>query len=213
MCPRSIVKLLLFGGVACAAPAFARTTISPYLEVDQSVFAPLSGGNEVIATTSVAAGIDASITGNRTQAQIDLRVQRDFGEYRGASKAVTASGLARVDYQLVPHTLNLDVGGIATRTRTDIRGNALSTNNDNFTNLAQTYSVYAGPTLTTHIGLLNVNALYRAGYTKVESTTPSPLPSGQPTLDAFDSSVTQIAQASVGMKTGVLPFGWTVSGA
>lgn len=213
MCPRLIAKFLMLSGAAIAAPALARTSISPYLEVDQSVFAPLTGGNEVISTTSVAAGVDASITGNRTQAQIDLRVQRDFGEYRGASKAVTASGLARVDYQLVPHTLSVDVGGIATRTRTDIRGNALTTNNDNFTNLAQTYSAYVGPTLTTHAGQLAVNASYRAGYTKVESTTPSPLPTGQPTLDTFDSSVTQIAQASVGMKTGVLPFGWTVSGA
>jgi hypothetical protein len=212
MCPRLIAKLVLLGGVAISLPANARTTISPYLEVDQSVFAPLSGGKDVIGTTSVAAGVDATITGNRTQAQIDLRVQRDFGEYRGASKAVTASGLARVDYQLVPHVLSLDVGGIATRTRTDIRGNALSTNNANYTNLSQTYSAYAGPSLTTHAGSLGINASYRAGYTKVNTTTPSVLPTGQPTLDTFDSSITQIAQASVGMKTGILPFGWTVSG-
>jgi len=212
MCPRSMMKLLILSAAGCASASFARTTGSDYLEIDQSVFAPLSGSNEVIATTSVAIGGDLTVTGARTQAQVDYRIQRDFGWQAGASKSITQSGLARLDYQLVPHTLDLDVGSIATRTRTDIRGNALSINNANFDNLAQTYSVYGGPSLHTHAGALFFNASYRAGYTKVDSTTSSPLPAGQPTLASFDSSITQLAQASVGMKTGVLPFGWTVSG-
>ncbi len=212
MRPRSILKILLLSTGCVAAAAHADTKISSYLEVDQSVFAPLKGGGEVLASTSVATGVDATITGQRTQAQIDYRIERNFGWRKGASKQLTQSGLARVDYQLVPHTLDLDVGAIATRTRTDIRGSALNTNNVNFENLAQTYSAYAGPSLHTHKGALNLNASYRVGYTKVENSTSSPLPAGQPTLDSFDHGINQVAQASVGMKSGVLPFGWTVSG-
>ncbi len=213
MRPQNILKSLLLASACCSMPAFAKTTISNYIEIDQTVYAPITNGGEVLANTTIATGSDISITGARAQAQIDYRIERNFGWQKGSPKALTQSGLARVNYALVPNALSVDVGGIATRTRTDIRGNANVTNANNYSNLAQIYSVYGGPVFNAHSGELNLNASYRIGYTKVNTTTPSPLPTGQPTLDYFDHSVTQIASASVGMKSGALPFGWTISGA
>ena len=44
------------------------------------------------------------------------------------------------------------------------------------------------------------------------SRTRGALLSGQPLLDIFDSSISHVATATVGMGTGTLPFAWTVSG-
>ncbi len=213
MRPQTLLKIALLASACCAIPAFAKTTLTPYIEVDQSVYAPLKGGGEVLAQTTLAAGVDATITGARTQAQIDYRIERNIGWKRGSARNLTHSGLARIDYNITPQSLSIDAGVLATRTRVDVRGNALTNNQANIENLAQTYSAYAGPTLHTRVGGLNVNAAYRVGYTKVESTLASPLPTGQPVLNTFDHDITQVASASVGMKSGVLPFGWTVSGA
>jgi hypothetical protein len=199
--------------VSIAAPVLAKTTVTPYIEVDQSVFAPIKGGGQVIATTTIAAGIDTNISSSRTEAQIDYRIEKNFGWRKGQPKALTQSGLARVNYNITPQSLSFETGAIATRTRTDIRGNAQTNNLSDNSNLAQLYSVYAGPSLHTHAGQLNVNAAYRAGYTKVQSTVSSPLPAGQPVLNAYDHSITQQLSASVGMRSGILPVGWTVSGA
>lgn len=208
----SITAVGLLASIA-ATPLAARTTVSNYIEVDQSVYAPINNGGEVLANTTVAAGTDISVTGQNTQAQVAYRLQRDFGWQSGSPKQVTQSGIARIDTALIPHTLFLDAGGVVTRTNTDIRGNANFANQNDFRNLSQIYSGYVGPNLTAHSGQLNFNAGYRFGYTKVDTTTQSPLPAGQVTLDSFDHATSQSANASVGMRSGTLPLGWTVSGA
>ncbi len=214
MRPQTLLSITLLGSACWAAPVLAKTVvITPYIEVDQSIYAPLKGGGEVLASTTLAAGVDASVTGSRTQAQLAYRVERNIGWKKGSPRNLTHSGLARVNYNITPQSLSFEAGAIATRTRTDIRGNALTNNQANVENLSQLYSVYAGPSLHTVAGQLNVNAAYRVGYTKVDSTTSSPLVVGQPVLNTFDHSVTQQLSASVGMKSGVLPFGWTASGA
>ncbi|MDE2340230.1 MAG: hypothetical protein KGL21_04085 [Alphaproteobacteria bacterium] len=209
------ILVTLIGTTALTTPLMAKTTVQPYLEVDQSVYAPLDSGNgPAETTTTLAAGVDISASNRRTQAQIDARVEEDLGWQTGAPRVTTFSGLGRVDYALVPQTLTLDVGGIGTRSNLDIRGNALNSNPVTSSNLSQIYSIYAGPTLTTHRGDLNIGASYRIGYTKIEdSTNPAQLPTGQPPLDVLSHSVDQIAMANVGMRSGVLPFGWNLSAA
>jgi hypothetical protein len=76
------------------------------------------------------------------------------------------------------------------------------TNRDSAVNV---YSVYAGPTLSTHAGPLAINGSYRFGYVKVDDDR-----ANNALDDDFDHSTVHSATASVGMSPGTLPFGWTV---
>jgi hypothetical protein len=80
--------------------------------------------------------------------------------------------------------------------------------------VANLYSVYAGPTLTQHIGGLDVGAGYRFGYTKFDVETPALAVPGGGALrqNLFDDSTNHLAWGSVGQRPGDLPFGWQVSG-
>jgi uncharacterized protein (PEP-CTERM system associated) len=196
---------------APAAEAKKRTTISPYLEVDQTALADLKNGGPVSAYTTLAAGVDASTSTERADAQISARYEYRKGWGRNAQDTHSISGLARGRYEVVPNLLQFDAGALATRTRTDIRGTALNPGLGNPSNTSQLYSGYLGPSLSTNVGQLGVTAFYRLGFTKVESQTRTALPTGSPVIGTFDRATGHSAGASVGMKSGMLPFGWTVS--
>jgi hypothetical protein len=200
--------------VVLAPPAHAkkRTEIHPYLEIDQTALVDLKNGGPVSTYTSLAAGADAFTSTSRAEAQISARYEYRKGWGRNASDSHVISGLARGRYEVVPNFLNLEGGALATRTRTDIRGTSSITGLGNPSNVSQLYSAFIGPSLSTNVSALNVNAFYRLGYTKVETETQTLLPVGSPVIGAFDSAVGHSAGVSVGMKSGVLPFGWTVSG-
>ena len=57
-------------GTASAAPPRADTYVLPYVEVDQVVTAPISGGGDVMTYTDVAVGVDAGVHTHRVEAQI-----------------------------------------------------------------------------------------------------------------------------------------------
>lgn len=196
-------------------PAQARDKnleVTPYLEVQQVLVADLNNGTDVLTYTSVAAGIDSSLQTRQAEAQVSLRYERRFFYQDNIGDDDIISGLARGSVQVVPNVLSLEAGGIATRSRTDLRGAAPSNTVGDFDNLTQVYSVYAGPSLATNVGALNVAANYRVGYTKVEADDAIVLAPGQSPIDVFDDSVTHSANASIGMSPGELPFGWNVSG-
>lgn len=197
---------------APGAEAKKRTVIAPYLQVDQTALADLKNGGPISTYTSLAAGVDAYTSTSRADAQISARYEYRKGWGRNAQDAHVISGLARGRYEVVPNLLSFEGGALATRTRTDIRGAAQQAGVGNPSNISQLYSAYVGPSLSTNLGALNVNGFYRLGYTKVEAETPTFLPGGSPTIGAFDSSLGHSAGLSVGMKSGLLPFGWTVSG-
>lgn len=184
--------------------------VTPYLEVQQVLVADLKNGSDVLTYTAVAAGIETSIQTRRAEAQVNLRYERRFFYQDNIGDDDILSGLARGSVQIVPNILAIEAGGIATRSRIDIRGAAPSNTVGNIDNVTQVYSVYAGPSLSTNIGALDVNANYRVGYTKVESEDTGILPPGQLPIDIFDDSVSHSASASVGMSPGELPFGWSV---
>ena len=211
---RSLPIAILAAVVAFAPPAHAkkRTEIRPYLEINQTVFAPLKPSGPAQTYTTLAAGIDASTTGPRAEAQVSARYEFRHGWGPNSSDAHVVSGLARARYDILPNLISLEGGALGTRTRTDIRGAAPLAGLGNPSNTSQLYSSYFGPTLATTVGALNVGAFYRLGYSKIETTTLGILPIGSPALGGFDSSVNHAAGVSVGMKSGVLPFGWTVSG-
>ena len=199
--------------LAPAAQAQKRqVTVTPYLEVSQAFFADLKNGGDVLTYTTVTSGVDATVRTQRTEVQANYRYDYRFSWNRNQGDQQIHSGLVRARYIAVPNLLSLEAGALATRTRVDIRDAAPNVFVGNARNVAQLYSVYAGPTIATNIGPLTVGANYRFGYTKVESRTRGALVSGQPLLDNFDSSTSHVTTASVGMGSGMLPFGWTVSG-
>ncbi|MEH6791169.1 hypothetical protein [Parasphingorhabdus sp.] len=205
--------LPLLGLVAPGAEARERKAdVAPYLEVQQVLVADLKDGSDVLTYTSVAAGIETSIQTRGAEAQVNLRYERRFFYQDNLGDDDVITGLARGGLQIVPNVLSLEAGGLATRSRVDLRGEAPSNNVGNIDNVTQVYSVYAGPNLSTNVGALDVNANYRLGYTKVENKTSGALPPGQVPIDVFDDSVSHSASASVGMQPGDLPFGWSVGG-
>lgn len=198
--------------LAPAAKAQKRTSVQPYLEIDQTALVDLKNGGPISTFTTLAAGVDAFTSTPRADAQISARYEYRKGWGRNDNDAHIVSGLARARYEVVPNFLNIEGGALATRARTDIRGTALNPGLGNPSNTSQVYSAFLGPSLSTNVGALAVNGFYRLGFTKVESETRTFLPGGSPVIGSFDSAVGHSAGLSVGMKSGALPFGWTVSG-
>lgn len=181
--------------------------ITPYIEAAQIVTAELSPGDDTLTYSMVAAGVDASIQGRNNGASVSLRYEHRFGWGRARDNS-TISGIAN-GYTTVAPGLTLHAGALAARTRIDNEGGAvlspLDLGNDT---VSQTYSVYAGPSLTTHAGPVAVNANYRIGYSKVESPDAYVVAPGQAAVDVFDDSVSQSANIHAGVKPGqVLPVG------
>jgi hypothetical protein len=186
--------------------------VTPYIEVQQVLFADLDGGRDILTYTTVAAGIDAQVSTRRAEAQVSLRYERIIGYDDQVQDQDFVSGLARGSVA-VTRNLSLEAGAYAGRSGIDSRGSARGAIQPFSDNVTQVYSAYAGPTFNAQVGELGVNAAYRIGYTKVEDVNAGPLPPGQTPIDVFDDSVSHSATASVGMQPGTLPFGWTVSGA
>lgn len=212
---RTLVRLIAGTALAGAmlvttgAHARTRTQISPYLEFDQTVVGDIKGGNgDVLTYSSVAVGLDMSVQTSRAEAQVDVRYEHQFAWNRGQADSDTISGIAQGRYQIMRDTLQVEAGAIGTRVRTDGLSGANSTLVGG-SNTSDVYSFYAGPTLTTHVGELAVNAAYRLGYTRVEDDVSVSVPGGA-ALDSFDDSLFHSVSASVGMQPGTLPFGWSV---
>jgi hypothetical protein len=214
-----VIRLAIVSGALVLAiqPAAAqeqkqrRVQISPYIEAGQVLAADLQGG-DVLTYSTLGAGIDASIQTRRVEVQLSYNYQHRFSYDKDLTDDNTHSGLARAKAVVAPG-LTLEAGAIATRTRSDIRGDAPQSFAGNTRNSSQVYSAFAGPSLATHAGPMFVNAAYRFGYTKVEAPNATGVPAGQPRLDYYDDSTVHVATASVGVKSGtVLPVGITASG-
>ncbi|MBP6029843.1 MAG: hypothetical protein KA533_00270 [Sphingobium sp.] len=209
---RSLLSLTaLTAAVLHPALAHARTEVHPYIEASQTFVANLKGGAEDVLTyTSLAAGVDATFQTARTEVRADARYEHQFGWGKRAPDSDILSGMLRGRYAVIPDKLSIEGGALATRVRTDglssANGGTLITAGDS---VSQLYSLYAGPTLTTHVNDLSVNAAYRIGYTRIEDDVNLAV-GGIPAFGVFDESVYQSATASVGMQPGPLPFGWAI---
>jgi hypothetical protein len=178
-----------------------RTQVQAYLEVAQVLSADLSNGGDTLTYTSVAAGVDGRIETHRVTAQMSLRYEHDFDWGSQGVDSDNVSGLAAVNFQVVPGVLTFDAGALATRTGGD--GRVFGVTNRSAS--VDLYSGYVGPTLSTHAGPLAINASYRLGYVKVDDHR-----AGSPLDSDFDDAMAHSATASLGMAPGTLPFGWTV---
>ncbi len=184
-----------------------RIKITPYIEAQQVATAELSPGSEVLTYSTLAAGIDASLTGRNTQGSLSLRYERRFGWGSKAADSDVVSGVARVSTMVVPHALSLEAGAMASRMSVENTGSTVS-GIDLGDASSQVYSLYAGPSLTTQAGDVDINAHYRLGYTRVEVPHALVIAPGQAALDVFDHSVTHNAEVHAGTRAGtVLPVG------
>ncbi len=199
-----------------SAGGSGRMKIQPYIELSQSVLARLEPVHDVLTYSSVAVGVDASLAGRRTEGAVSVRYERRFAESGNIVSNDTISGLARVRHDLIPRELTIEAGGLATRTRFDSSGASRLGSVQVGDQVAQVYSLYAGPAVSTHVGEVAVKGSYLVGYTKVN--TPRLAVTGltpgqpQPQGDIFNHSVAQSAQVSAGVAPGtVLPIGLTAS--
>lgn len=202
------------GGISArGAGGGARTTIRPYVEATQNLLYEISPGDDVLTYSTIAAGVDMSIAGRRTEGAVSVRYERRISQSDRVRDGDTLSGLARVKHDLVPRTLSVEAGALAARTR--VEGSGASTLNPLASNdaVSQVYSLYAGPALSTHVGDVALAGSYMLGYTKVQQKDAIQVAPGQPLTDIFDDSIAQSAQVSAGIAPGtVLPVGITATG-
>ncbi len=186
---------------AARGPRRERSVIRPYLEIAQVVSAELDSG-DTLTYTSLAAGVDGQIRTRRVTIAIGYRYQRNIEWQGDVGDTDIHSGVALINAQIVPGRLQFDAGALATRTGGE--GRALGVTDRDAS--VEVYSAYAGPTLSTNVGPVSVNASYRLGYVAVDDDRPVASQS-----EDFDSAVAHSAAASVGMGPGRLPVGWNVS--
>lgn len=189
-----------------------RSVVVPYLEVGQVISADIKNGGDLLTYSLAAVGVDAVVQTARTEAQVSVRYERRFSWNDDFGDQDAISGIARANVQLIPNTLSLEAGALGVRSRIDGAGAAPSNLIGGSDNVTQIYSLYAGPRLDTQVGTVDVNALYRIGYTKVESGNVF-LPTGQQPVDIFDDSINHAASLAIGQQPGgFLPIGWSISG-
>jgi hypothetical protein len=206
----ALASVSLLAGAA-AVQGEPRTSIHPYLQVEQVATMDFDRG-EVLTYTGVGGGINAAVATRRVQATINVDYQHRVGWNDRLEDHDVVSGLAAVHVDAVPGVLAFDAGAMAARSHADIRVPVPAARTIDSANVAEIYSAYAGPTLTTHAGPVAVGASYRLGYVKVDdhSLAGSGLPPGAPRVDRYSSSTVHNATISFGMEPGRLPFGWTV---
>jgi len=213
---------LLIGLATCVAanPAIAQSngsggndrsvTVQPYIEVSQILSAELTPGDEVVTFTQIAAGVDLNAQGRNSGASVSVRYERNIG-YGDAVDNDTISGIARGYVAVIPQTLNLEAGALASRTRLDGGGGVSPNPLVSADATSQTYALYAGPTLSTRLGAVDLTANARAGYNRFETDDAVIDANGNP-IDIFDDSVSYSGQVRAGTRPGdVLPIGVAVT--
>ena len=189
-----------------------RTVVVPYLEIGQLLSADLKNGGDLLTYSLVAVGVDVAVQTARAEAQVSLRYERRFSWNDNFGDEDAISGIARANVQIIPNTLSIEAGALGIRSRIDGAGAAPSNLIGGSDNVTQVYSLYAGPTLATQVGTVDVNAAYRIGYTKVEAGAFA-VPAGQQPIDIFDDSINHAASLAIGQQPGgFLPIGWSISG-
>lgn len=208
---RGAIVLAVCAAAIVPAAAQRRVTVTPYIEVSQVATAERDGG-ETLTYSQLGAGLDGSIRTRRMQVQVSYQYQHRFTEKGRLQSGDSHNGLAQARITAA-RGLTLEAGAVATRTRTDARGDALTGNAANARNLSQLYSGYAGPKLDTQAGPLFVQGTYRFGFTKMDEGAATGVALTLPQVDRFDHATSHAVNASIGAKPGaVLPIGLSVTG-
>ena len=183
-------------------------SLRPYIELGQGLAAPITPAGRVSTYSQVAAGADLRINGTNNSASASLRYERTFNETDHVN-AGGLSGLARGASAIVPGTLRLDYGGYASRFSFSPSGGAGADGTVINGATSQAYSVFAGPSLSTHLGAAGIAAHYQAGYSDIgTSTTINGTTKPVTSPNSFSHSFDQDAGASISTKPAeLLPVG------
>ncbi|MEQ1688685.1 MAG: hypothetical protein ABL874_08935 [Sphingopyxis sp.] len=191
--------------------AHARVDVTPYIEVGQVLSAELGSGGDVLTYSTVAVGLETSVSTRRMQLAADVRYERRFGWDDSLGDNDVISGLARGRFDLT-QGLSLEAGALASRASIDGRGGTADFGVGDRSNTANIDSLYAGPTFGRRFGDVDIGAAYRFGYSRSEIEFQPNLTGTTRPIGSFETSVNHAAIASIGMNPGRLPFGWRVSG-
>jgi hypothetical protein len=195
------------------APRGHGVNVTPYVEASQIVYAELEPGSDVVTYSQLAAGVDASITGRNSAAAVSLRYEREIGISDNAPDGDVISGIARASLGIVPRTLSLEAGALATRASVEGNGGTILSPLARGEGSSQIYSGYVGPSIHAQTGPVTVEGHYRLGYTKVEEADDVVTAPGADPVDVFDDSTVHAAQLRVGTKPReVLPVGLAATG-
>ncbi|HYD24087.1 MAG TPA: preprotein translocase subunit YajC [Croceibacterium sp.] len=200
-------------GPADDARARQRLEVVPYIEASQVLLRELEPGSDTVTYTSVAAGVDASVAGRNSAASVSLRYERRFSYNDDDLDGDTVSGIARAGLGLA-RGVTLDAGVLAARTRVEGDGStSLGGFGGDDASTSQIYAGYAGPSVHTMAGDVEVEGHYRLGYTRVEEPDVVVLAPGATPADVFDESTTHSAYARAGVRpNAVAPVGAGVGG-
>ncbi len=183
----------------------ANRVIQPYIEVGQVLSAQLSPGDDVVTFSTVAVGVDINVQGRNSGAAVSLRYERNIGYGDDSVDTDTISGVARGTLAVIPNALSFEAGALASRSRVDAGGAATANPLVREDAESRFYSLYAGPSLNTRVGRVDVQGVGRIGYNRFESDAALVGPQGQP-VDAFDDSTTYLGQLRAGFRPDtVLP--------
>lgn len=173
--------------------------VRPYIEASQVVTAQIEPGSDVLTYTQLAAGVDVSVTGRNSAASASVRYERDIG-YGDAVDSDTVSGIARASLGLLHRGITLEAGGLASRTSVDGSGfSSVGQIGGNEDSTSQVYAVYAGPSVQTRSGPVEISGHYRLGYARVESPNAIVTAPGEDPVDIFDDSITHNAAVRFGV--------------
>lgn len=185
--------------------------VQPYIEVAQVVSAEITPGNDVVTFTQVAVGADINLQGRNSGAAVSVRYERNIGYGDDAIDTTTVSGIARGALAVVPGTLNLEAGALASRSRVDASGGVTANPLVREDAESRIYSAYAGPSLTTRVGDVAVEGVARVGYNRFEADNALVTQAGN-VVDVFDDSMTYMGQVRAGTRAGEpLPVGVAVT--
>ena len=183
----------------------AERVVQPYIEVSQILSAELSPGDDVLTFTTIAVGVDINVQGRNSGAAVSLRYERNIGYDDNSVDADTISGVARGTLALVPNALSFEAGALASRTRVDAGGGTTANPLVREDAESRFYSFYAGPSLNTRAGDVDVQGVARIGYNRFENDSVLTDAQGDP-VDVFDDSVTYQGQVRAGFRPDtVLP--------
>ena len=172
--------------------------VQPYIEVSQVLSAELTPGDDVVTFTQISAGVDINAQGRNSGGSLSVRYDRNIG-YGDTVDSDTVSGIARGYVSVIPQAVTLEAGALASRTRIDGNGSVSPNPQISEDAESQIYSVYAGPSIATWVGPVEVTGVARVGYNKFETDNAAFDAGGNP-IDLFDDSTTYNAQVRAGTR-------------
>ena len=189
----------------------ANRIVQPYIEVGQVLSAELSPGDDVLTFTQVAVGVDINVQGRNSGAAVSLRYERNIGYGNDSVDTDTISGVARGTLAVIPNALSFEAGALAARTRVDAGGGTTANPLVREDAESRFYSLYAGPSLNTRVGEVDVQGVARVGYNRFENDALLTDAQGDP-VDVFDDSMTYLGQIRAGVRPDtVAPVGLAVT--